>query len=405
VNSQPTPTIEDLWQLVQKQAAEIAELRAGQDPQTRTAVSRVAPGGNKGKLSRARLLKVAAAGAVATTMAAGSELAGSAKPALADGNEGQTTFNARAGMPSPRTRPRRTTPAATGYRAHGQFRQQRRLRNQHRRWKGSLRVQQLRRSGGSRATAAAGLVSTGSAAPQPACMARAAAAGPSMVTGPATMGLSATPAPPTMAVFGNNLGGGRAWAGPVPGATELRERAPAVSAYMARSRARSQGYCLRACRARTTAPTRMALAFMGCTSAVGLAASLIAPAATASSLQAASRQSSDTPVTLSGGHCHQRRADEHGAGRRLGRPPGSEQRLQRQRIRSSGHACRWGLGRLLYQRERYRRLRQRRNRHRCAGEQHLGDGSTWQQHQRNRRVWVQHQRCGAVRVQLKQLCA
>jgi hypothetical protein len=98
------------------------------------------------------------------------------------------------------------------------------------------------------------------------------------------------------------------------------------------------------------------------------------------------------------------RDQQHDARNGLRSGYGPERRYQRQPLRRSGNPCRRRLGRLFHQCQRHRRLRKRGIRYRCAGEQHLGDGSTWQQHQRNRHIRLQHQSYWAVRVQPKLLC-
>jgi hypothetical protein len=113
MDSQITPSIEGLWQIVQQQravvedqTAKLAEQSAKLEEQSRQmaelrsraekAVARpreaTVKAGTSRKLSRAGLLKAAAIGVAATTVAGGAELMGGSKRALADGTEGPTLF-------------------------------------------------------------------------------------------------------------------------------------------------------------------------------------------------------------------------------------------------------------------------------------------------------------------------
>jgi hypothetical protein len=110
MDSQKTPSINELWRIVQDQGSTIRSQSARMDAQA-TELERLRPdssgrpsekshlrqgGRPEGKISRAGLLKAAAVGAVATTVVAGSELVSGSKPALADGTEGQTEFTSDA---------------------------------------------------------------------------------------------------------------------------------------------------------------------------------------------------------------------------------------------------------------------------------------------------------------------
>ena len=100
-------SLDELWRIVQEQQATIRlqssrinaqeaalrELRSQSASYRPAAVDHTRNHAHpSGKISRAGLLKAAAVGAVGSSMVAGSGLVGGAKPAFADGTEGQTEF-------------------------------------------------------------------------------------------------------------------------------------------------------------------------------------------------------------------------------------------------------------------------------------------------------------------------
>src|ERR1039458_8451251 len=106
MDSQTTPSIEGMWQIVlqqravvEEQAAKLAE-QSRQMAELRSRTAEPVAGrpqarpytGSSRKVSRAGLLKAAAIGVAATTVAAGAELVGGSTRALADGTEGPTLF-------------------------------------------------------------------------------------------------------------------------------------------------------------------------------------------------------------------------------------------------------------------------------------------------------------------------
>ena len=78
MDSKPTPTVEELWQIVQEQAGELAELKSRRQPDGLPEIK------GERKLSRAGLLKFAAAGAVAATAAGATQVLSGTQTASAD---------------------------------------------------------------------------------------------------------------------------------------------------------------------------------------------------------------------------------------------------------------------------------------------------------------------------------